>query len=99
MEFRHFFTKYNKVAGDKLVIQNSISHLSDENQKLQSLLRSYIDGVSVTNRALKEQNNSLVVVNNSIKLANGFASKPPTVLVEASAVLDQSAKQLGLHRG
>ena len=44
-----FWVKHNKVSLDNAAIAQEKFHLEQENQKLKSLLKQYLDGVSVNN--------------------------------------------------
>lgn len=64
-EFRvldKFWKRYNKALLDKVAVQRERAVLNDENQRLRSLLRQYMDGISVSERVL-QQDNTLFIVN------------------------------------
>lgn len=52
---------------DKLAIQKQKEALSKDNQMLKSLLKQYLDGISLNNEVLST-NNPLFVVNHRIHL-------------------------------
>eukprot|EP00041_Stephanoeca_diplocostata_P035681 m.1267049 g.1267049 ORF g.1267049 m.1267049 type:complete len:539 (+) comp24742_c0_seq3:224-1840(+) len=64
-EFRvldNFWKRYNKALLDKVAVQRERAALNDENQQLRSLLRQYMDGISVSESVL-QQDNTLLIVN------------------------------------
>ena len=71
-----FWKRYNKVLLDKLAIANQKSRLDKENLFFKSLLKQYLDGVSV-NDDVMGANNPLLVVNNKVSL-----NRPPVERVE-----------------
>ena len=71
-----FWKRYNKVLLDKLAIGNQKSRLDKENLFFKSLLKQYLDGVSV-NDDVMGANNPLLVVNNKVSL-----NRPPVERVE-----------------
>ena len=54
-----FWVKHNKVSLDNAAIAQEKFHLEQENQKLKSLLKQYLDGVSVNNDVMASKNNLL----------------------------------------
>jgi hypothetical protein len=63
----NFWKRYNKVLLDNLTIEKEHSRLQKENQDLQSILKQYIDGISV-NEEVMNALNPLMVVNGRINL-------------------------------
>jgi hypothetical protein len=58
----HQFTKrYNKVLLDKMALENSKKHLLEENGHLKSILKQYLDGLTVNEEVLNNMNPLLVV--------------------------------------
>ncbi|CAH8628705.1 unnamed protein product [Dicrocoelium dendriticum] len=57
-----FWRRFNKVQLDRLAILKEHSVLEQENRQLKSLLKQYLDGISVNANVL-EANNTLIVVN------------------------------------
>ncbi|KAJ3042758.1 Dynein regulatory complex subunit 2 [Rhizophlyctis rosea] len=57
-----FHKRFNKVALDKLALEKQREQLQEENDHLKSILKQYLDGVSVQEGVL-ERLNPLVVVN------------------------------------
>jgi len=66
----NFWKRYNKVLLDKLALDNENQTLLHENQQLRSVLKQYLDGISVSDEILNETN-PLFIVNNktNIKLS------------------------------
>ncbi len=59
---QQFSKRYNKVFLDKLALQNKFGSLSDENARLRSILKQYLDGITLSESVLS-QLNPLIVVN------------------------------------
>lgn len=66
-----FYKRFNKVMLDKLAIEKQKQTLDKENMFFKSLLKQYLDGVSV-NDDVMNSNNPLMVVNNKVNL-----NRPP----------------------
>lgn len=66
-----FYKRFNKVLLDKLAIEKQKATLEKENMFFKSLLKQYLDGVSV-NDDVMNANNPLLVVNNKVNL-----NRPP----------------------
>merc|ERR1712217_207798 len=62
-----FFKRYNKVHLDHLAIQQEGQRLQKENVQLRSILKQFLDGVSV-NEDVLSQPNPLLVVNGKVNL-------------------------------
>ena len=71
-----FYKRFNKVLLDKLAIEKQKSTLEKENMFFKSLLKQYLDGVSV-NDDVMNANNPLLVVNNKVNL-----NRPPVERME-----------------
>ena len=71
-----FYKRFNKVLLDKLAIDKQKSTLEKENMFFKSLLKQYLDGVSV-NDDVMNANNPLLVVNNKVNL-----NRPPVERME-----------------
>lgn len=82
-----FFKKYNKALLDKLAMENDRARLQAENAELQSVLKQYLNGISVTEDVMKEPN-PLLVVNGRITLnAPPVRHAAPSTVIEASHVV------------
>ncbi len=58
----NFWKRYNKVLLDKVALDKEKMTLLQENQQLRTLLKQYLDGISVNDEILS-QVNPLFVVN------------------------------------
>jgi predicted Zn-ribbon and HTH transcriptional regulator/outer membrane murein-binding lipoprotein Lpp len=67
----NFYKRYNKVMLDKVAIEKQKGSLDKENMFFKSLLKQYLDGVSVNNDVMNSSN-PLLVVNNKVNL-----NRPP----------------------
>merc|ERR550514_1386286 len=67
----NFYKKFNKVMLDKLAVEREKERLEKENQDLQSILKQYLDGISI-NKEVMDANNPLLVVNGRVRL-----NRPP----------------------
>lgn len=56
-----FWKRYNKVLLDKLAIETEQKMLEDENVRLRSILKQYLDGISVSESVLSSANTLMVV--------------------------------------
>lgn len=54
-----FWVKYSKVVIDNAAIAQERFHLQQENAKLRSLLKQYLDGISVNHDVMSQKNNLL----------------------------------------
>jgi hypothetical protein len=63
----NFWKRYNKVLLDKLQIEKEHERLTKENSDLQSILKQYIDGISV-NEDVMNGMNPLMVVNGRVNM-------------------------------
>ena len=75
----NFYKRYNKVNLDKLAIQKQKATLEKENLFFKNLFKQYLDGVSVNDDVINN-NNPLLVVNNRVNL-----NRPPVVMEEGAA--------------
>lgn len=69
-EFEHlnsFWKRFNKASLDKLSLDRARVQLNQENQQLRTLLKQYLDGISVSDEILSH-NNPLFIVNNRSNL-------------------------------
>lgn len=93
-----FYKRFNKVLLDKLAIDKQKATLEKENMFFKSLLKQYLDGVSV-NDDVMNANNPLLVVNNKVNLNRppverlGMDGAPHKTVVEANNVVNNRAMQ------
>jgi len=66
-----FYKRLNKVLLDKVAIERQKGSLEKENMFFKSLLKQYLDGVTVNNDVMNSSN-PLMVVNNKVNL-----NRPP----------------------
>lgn len=57
----NFWKRYNKVLLDKVALDKEKSTLLDENQRLRTVLKQYLDGISVNDEILSNVNPLFVV--------------------------------------
>jgi len=74
----NFYKRYNKVLLDKVAIEKQKGSLEKENMFFKSLLKQYLDGVSVNNDVMNSSN-PLLVVNNKVNL-----NRPPVQKLDAT---------------
>jgi len=81
----NFFKRYNKVLLDVSAIERERDRLSHENGDLRSILKQYLDGISVNEDVINAPN-PLLVVNHktNIVMPSGFARPPPATIVEGA---------------
>lgn len=95
----NFYKRYNKVNLDKLAIQKQKATLEKENLFFKNLLKQYLDGVSVNDDVINN-NNPLLVVNNRVNL-----NRPPVIMedgahttyIEGNTVVNNLAMQKNLN--
>eukprot|EP01065_Artemidia_motanka_P032415 TRINITY_DN39430_c0_g1_i1.p1 TRINITY_DN39430_c0_g1~~TRINITY_DN39430_c0_g1_i1.p1 ORF type:complete len:523 (+),score=246.77 TRINITY_DN39430_c0_g1_i1:85-1653(+) len=90
----NFWRKYNKVLLDNAAIAREKYHLLNENQKLRSLLKQYLDGISVNNSVMGGKNNLLACAN--FRPTQGIASQQGghgMSVIEAREVVASTRKQ------
>jgi len=87
----NFFRKYNSVLLDKEAIKREKGRLDQENADLRSILKQYLDGISVNNQVLAGPN-PLMVVNERSNIQTqppAVARTGPTNIVEGNMAVDQ----------
>jgi hypothetical protein len=94
-----FFQRYNKVLLDVMAIERERDRLSSENSDLRSILKQYLDGISVNEDVINART-PLLVVNNqtNIAFADDHEHRPPvpsTVVEGAHAVMLEKLGQQG----
>ena len=97
-EFKYlnnFFKRHNKVLLDLLAIKKQKEALSKDNTMLKSLLKQYLDGISLNDEVLRT-NNPLFIVNNRIQITQEPVEEThqPTV-INANVVHSYNHTQLG----
>mmetsp|Transcript_36392 Transcript_36392/g.107967 ORF Transcript_36392/g.107967 Transcript_36392/m.107967 type:complete len:517 (-) Transcript_36392:77-1627(-) len=85
----NFFQRYNKVLLDATAMQRERGRLAAENADLRSILKQYLDGISVNDEVLSAPN-PLLVVNSRSAVVEGTKTLPiATTVIEASHVAMQ----------
>jgi hypothetical protein len=87
-----FFKRHNKVLLDTAAITREKERLARENQDLRSILKQYLDGISV-NADVMSQLNPLFVLNNRTNIQNPptLSAAPLITVQNANAVVNQRA--------
>ena len=62
-----FHKRYNKAMLDKIAVQREKERLERENKDLQTILKQYLDGISV-NEDVMNSDNPLLVINGRVNL-------------------------------
>ncbi|BFZ04318.1 hypothetical protein BsWGS_07357 [Bradybaena similaris] len=95
---QNFWKRYNKVFLDKLSLEKEKETLSAANQHLRTLLKHYLDSISVNDEVMR-QNNALLMVKSSVTtktLADiglcYMRKTPHTTVIEAAHVAKQLHK-------
>jgi len=93
----NFYKRYNKVLLDKLSIQKQKESLQNDNVLLKSLLKQYLDGISLNDDVLKN-NNPLFVVNNKINISKlPVEPEPSKTTIEGAFVVENFNKQFNFN--
>jgi len=81
----NFFKRYNKVLLDVMGIERERERLRHENGDLRSILKQYLDGISVNEDVINAPN-PLLVVNHktNIVLPSAYQRPPPATIVEGA---------------
>jgi hypothetical protein len=91
-----FYKRYNKVLLDKLAIEKQKATLEKENMFFKSLLKQYLDGVSVNDDVINA-NNPLLVINSRVNLnrppVERMEGQPHKTFVEGNTVVNNIALQ------
>ena len=94
---KHFIQKYNIALMDTTCFEQKRKTLATENRKLRSILKAYLEGITVSSNTISEPNALLVINNNTqfIPKANSSTaiSKVRTI-VEGNQVVNSYQKQL-----
>jgi hypothetical protein len=92
--FSRFFKRYNKALLDKASIDKERSRLKKENTDLRSILKQYLDGISVNDDVMNNPINPLVVVNNRLQVTLSERNKARTQVLTQRALTGQAPPQL-----
>eukprot|EP00892_Ulva_mutabilis_P004203 jgi/Ulvmu1/2154/UM129_0014.1 len=66
--FDNFYKRYNKVLVDTVAVEREEARLEQENADLRTILKQYLDGISVNEDVMNNPLNPLMVVNNRLQL-------------------------------
>lgn len=92
----NFWKRYNKSLLDKVALDKERSTLMMENQRLRTVLKQYLDGISVNDEILS-QVNPLFVVNQktnapmAVPIMDPRVQRPTQTVVEAAHIVKQYA--------
>ncbi|KAJ1471044.1 hypothetical protein T484DRAFT_1978652 [Baffinella frigidus] len=85
-----FFKRYNKVLLDKWAISKEQERVAQENGDLRSILKQYLDGISV-NADVMQEANPLFVLNNRTNIQRREAVAEHVTVQNANFVYNQAA--------
>ena len=94
-----FFKRYNKVLLDVNGIERERERLKHENSDLRSILKQYLDGISVNEDVINNPN-PLLVVNHktNVVMPTGYQRPPPATIVEGAHTVMSVNGQLAQGR-
>jgi len=80
---------------DKLAIEKQKEGLQKDNVMLKSLLKQYLDGISLNDEVLRNAN-PLLVINHNINISKLPVEKEgKTTIIEGNTVINNAVHQLG----
>ena len=90
----NFYKRYNKVKLDTIAIAKQKEQLVKENQILKTMLKQYLDGISLNDEVLKAAN-PLLVINDNLEIRKIPIERmpPPSTTVEGARVYVTYQKQ------
>ena len=74
--FAGFHQRFNKVALDQGAIEKEKDRLGSENADLRTILKQYLDGISVNEDVINNPGNPLMILNNKLRLTAPSAAAP-----------------------
>ncbi|XP_053493046.1 dynein regulatory complex subunit 2 isoform X2 [Ictalurus furcatus] len=88
-DLEKFWQRYNKVLLERLCLEREKKVLGEENQQLRILLKQYLDGISVSDEILQQQNALLMVSCSSLHAspASETQAHPRRTVIEAAHVV------------
>lgn len=89
-----FFRRFNKAVLDKGAIDKEKARLEKENADLRSILKQYLDGISVNDDVMNNPVNPLMVVNNRLQVTLAERNKARAQAQAMRAGAGQGAGQL-----
>ncbi|XP_053492848.1 dynein regulatory complex subunit 2-like [Ictalurus furcatus] len=92
MDLEKFWQRYNKVLLERLCLEREKKVLGEENQQLRILLKQYLDGISVSDEILQQQNSLLMVSCPSLHAspASETQAHPRRTVIEAAHVVQHT---------
>jgi len=91
-----FFKRFNKALLDKTAIDKEKTRLEKENADLRSILKQYLDGISVNDEVMNNPINPLMVVNNRLQVTLSERNKARAqVLTQRGAAGSAAGQQQG----
>jgi len=57
----NFWKRYNKALLDKVAVEKEKSIVASQNQQLRTLLKQYLDSISVSDEVLSKANSLLII--------------------------------------
>eukprot|EP00051_Salpingoeca_urceolata_P005721 m.76460 g.76460 ORF g.76460 m.76460 type:complete len:517 (+) comp14511_c1_seq3:33-1583(+) len=86
-----FWKRYNKALLDKLAVEREQAALEAENEQLRSVLKQYLDGISVGEDTLQQANTLLVVTQSmaSVPVGDSRVQRAQGATVEVQAGRDK----------
>jgi hypothetical protein len=88
----NFWRKHNKVLLDNAAINQEKFHLQNENAKLRSLLKQYLDGITVNEDVMNMRNN-LLMTTTFANTTVGEKTDLHKTVIEANVVVSNAQKQ------
>ncbi|XP_017334699.1 dynein regulatory complex subunit 2 [Ictalurus punctatus] len=88
-DLEKFWQRYNKVLLERLCLEREKKVLGEENQQLRILLKQYLDGISVSDEILQQQNSLLMVSCSSLQASTASETQahPRRTVIEAAHVV------------
>jgi len=74
--FHRFHQRFNKVTLDRAAIEKEKDRLGSENADLRTILKQYLDGISVNEDVINNPGNPLVILNSKLRLTAPSAAAP-----------------------
>jgi hypothetical protein len=88
----NFFKRYNKVLIDKTAVAREAARLEQENGDLRTILKQYLDGISINEEALASPVNPLLIVNNRLQLVLRERDRSRAAALEKAQVVRQAVR-------
>ncbi|XP_068121297.1 dynein regulatory complex subunit 2 [Hyperolius riggenbachi] len=94
-----FWKRYNKVLLERWALEHEKTVLSQDNQKFRLLLKQYLDGISVSDEVLSQQNPLLILNNRStlqqkvgpqVPVTDKRVQRPVHNVIEAAHVMSRT---------